>query len=295
MHTQWKAKVLIDDHAILGEGPLWDVTRQALWWVDTKRHKLNCFSPSDGSNKSFDVGQQIGTVVLREKGGLVVGLEHGIGIFDPETGDFEILCDPESHLHENRFNDGKCDPAGRLWIGSMENAEENMDRGALYCFDIDGRVKKQVAPVGVSNGIAWTSDATTMYYIDSPTRRVDRFDYDVGTGEISNRRTAFEIPDGMGFPDGMAIDVEDKLWVALWNGWAVGRFDPETGELLGKVDVDASHVSACSFGGPELDELFITTARHLLEKHEDEAQPHAGGLFHTPVGVRGVPFGAYGG
>lgn len=147
-----------------------------------------------------------------------------------------------------------------------------------------------LSDIAISNGIVWTSDRSTMYYIDSPTRRVDAFDYHPDTGEISNRRTAFEIPDGLGYPDGMSIDAEDRLWVALWNGWSVVRFDPQNGKLLDRIELPVANVTACAFGGPELNELYITTARKGTSDEELEKQPHAGGLFRVKVDVRGTLF-----
>jgi sugar lactone lactonase YvrE len=288
-----RAEIVVDQRGMLGEGPLWDPDRQVLWWIDAKNHKVFRYDPSDGSNTEFDVGQQVGTVVLREKGGLLLSLHHGIGTFDLDTGKLEILCDPEEHLPGNRFNDGKCDPAGRFWTGTMENAEENFDRGAFYSLDVDGTVKKHFDGVGVSNGIVWTADRKTMYYIDSPTRCVDAFDYDETTGAITNRRVAFKVPDGLGFPDGMTIDADDRLWIALWGGFAVRQFDPKTGALIATVEVKAPHVSACAFGGPNLDELYITTARWLMQENKVDEYPLSGGLFHANVGVPGTNFFSY--
>ncbi len=291
----WRAEMIVDTRSILGEGPLWDVDESVLWWIDTKNHLVHRYSPADGSNVSYDVGDQVGAVVLRERGGLLLALRSGFAGFDPQKGEVEIIVDPESHLPENRLNDGKVDPRGRFWGGSMEDAEVNMDRGALYCLHTDRHFEKILGGVGVSNGIVWSTDAKTMYYVDSPTRRVDVFDYDDESGTVANRRVAFRIPDGMGFPDGMAIDVEDKLWVALWGAHCVGRFAPETGELLGVVEVPTSHVSACAFGGPNLDELFVTTARVHMADEQLQEEPHAGSLFHAHVGVRGRTFPAYAG
>jgi sugar lactone lactonase YvrE len=143
--------------------------------------------------------------------------------------------------------------------------------------------------VSVSNGIVWTADRTAMYYVDTPTRRVDRFDYDHDTGEIANRSVAVRIPERMGFPDGMTIDSEGMLWVCLWQGSKVSRWDPKTGELLQTVDLPASNVTSCAFGGGKLDQLYITTARSGLGTEQLESEPLAGGLFRADMGVSGVP------
>lgn len=290
------ASLILDAKATLGEGPIWDTRENALWWIDINEHKLHRFDPSANENRTWDVGQRVGTVVPRASGGLMLALQSGFASFDPITESLRVVSDPEAHLPENRFNDGKCDPAGRFWAGTLELVEENMQAGTLYCLYPDGHVEAKVPEVGISNGIVWTSDKTTMYYIDTPTRRVDAFDYDNETGAIANRRPAIALPDDfVGYPDGMTIDSEDNLWVALWGGWGIVRFDPRTGEELDRVDVPASQVTACAFGGPDLRDLFITTARRDLEGPALEKEPHAGGLFHAKVAATGVEANAYAG
>jgi len=298
--TMTKAKLFLDAQATLGEGPIWDTRDKVLWWVDINEHRLHRFDPGrgeleDGKNVTFDIGQRVGTVVPRASGGVMLAIDQGFASYDPASQRLELVADPESHLPDNRFNDGKCDPAGRFWAGTLQLVEKDMKAGALYCLFPDGRVTRRVSEVGISNGIVWTSDKKTMYFIDSPTRRVDAFDYDDGTGEISNRRPAVELPEGIGYPDGMSIDAEDKLWVALWDGWGVARFDPLTGQLLEKIDVPASQVTACALGGPDLTDLYITTARRDLTGDQLADQPHAGGLFHAKVNVPGVPSVAFAG
>ncbi len=290
-----QATLVLDTQSVLGEGPLWDVADQRLWWVDIEAGLVHCFDPHSGANETYEIGQRVGTVVRRDRGGLILAIENGIAAFDPATGQLDILCDPEADKPANRFNDGKCDPAGRLWVGTMNGHDESQPDGALYCLHTDGQIVRHFEGVTVSNGIVWTADATTMYYIDSPTRRVDAFDYEQASGRISNRRTAVEIPAGMGFPDGMAVDSADMIWVALWDGWGVARFDPLTGELLQRVDVPAAQVTACAFGGPRLDDLFITTSRRGIEDDALAKQPHAGGLFHFHSNVTGVCSPRYGG
>jgi sugar lactone lactonase YvrE len=289
------ATLALDAQATLGEGPIWDSRESVLWWIDINNHLLHRFDPAANSDQIFDIGQRIGTVVPRTSGGLMLAVQNGFASYDPTTQKLEVIADPESHLPENRFNDGKCDPAGRFWAGTLELVEENMKAGTLYCLAPDGRVEPRVPNVGISNGIVWTSDKKTMYYIDTPTRRVDAFDYDNETGAIANRRPAIELPEGGGFPDGMTIDADGKLWVALWGGWGVVRFDPETGARLDKVDVPASQVTACAFGGPHLEDLYITTARRDLEGDALKNEPLAGGLFHAAVGVSGLPAYAFAG
>jgi sugar lactone lactonase YvrE len=229
----------------------------------------------------------VGTIVLSKSGGLILAAQNGFLRFDPETGATELIADPELDRPENRFNDGKCDPAGRLWAGTMPLTEDSAT-GALYCLHPDGRVEKKGGGYSIPNGIVWSADAKTMWHIDSPTRRIDAWDFDNATGTITNRRTAIKITDEGAFPDGMAIDAEGKLWVAQWGGWSVVRFGPETGEAMARIDLPVSQVTACAFGGPNLDELYITSARKNLSGENLKKQPLAGGLFKAKVAVRGM-------
>ncbi|NIP85361.1 MAG: SMP-30/gluconolactonase/LRE family protein [Planctomycetales bacterium] len=289
------AELVLDAAAELGEGALWDVARQKLWWVDIEPGQLHCFDPATGSDQTYQINQRVGTVVVRERGGLVLAVEQGFAAYDLDTQKLTVIHDPETHLPGNRFNDGKCDPAGRFWAGTMDMSSQRRPSGALYRLDTDGTVTRQVDNVRVSNGIVWTSDARTMYYIDSHTRRIDAFDYDNDSGRISNRRPVVEVPPDRGKPDGMAIDAEDNLWVAHWGGWCVSAYDPQTGQTLAQIEVPAKQVTSCAFGGAELDQLFITTARIGQDKVALQDQPHAGGLFLARPGVRGTPSASYAG
>lgn len=283
------AELLLDTKSILGEGPLWDLEDQCLWWINIEAGQVHRFDPASGKNDTYEIGQRVGTVVRRQSGGLVLALVDGLATYDPESRKLDILCDPEADKPNNRFNDGKCDPQGRFWAGTLNFTDEDQPDGALYCLHTDGTIVKHFDGVRVSNGIVWTSDSQTMYYIDSPTRCIDAFDFNAATGEISNRRTAVKFTEAQGYPDGMTIDSEDMIWVAQWAGWGVSRFNPQTGELLEKIDVPSAQVTACAFGGPELEDLYITTARRGIEGEALDKQPHAGGLFVARPGVKGVP------
>ena len=287
-------ELLLNAKSPLGEGPIWDIHRQVLWWTDILGRVLHCYNPIDGTNRTWEIGQMVGTLVSAKCGGLVLAAQNGFLRCDPLTGVTELIVDPEADKPENRFNDGKCDPAGRLWAGTMPITEDSAT-GSMYCLHPDGHVEKHGGAYSIPNGIVWRADAETMYHIDSPTRRVDAWDFDNATGTISNRRTAVEIQDEGAFPDGMAMDVEGKIWVALWGGWCVARFDPDTGEALARVELPVSQVSACAFGGLDLEELYITSARKNLSYKELENQPLAGGLFKARVAVRGVESVAFAG
>ena len=289
------AELLLDTKSTLGEGPIWDVEDKCLWWIDVEAGLVHRFDPGSHKNETFEIGQRVGTVVRRESGGLMLAVVSGIGTYDPETRQFQIICDPESDKADNRFNDGKCDPAGRFWAGTLNFKDESVPSGALYCLHPDGNLVKHFDGVQVSNGIVWTSDAKTMYYIDSPTRSIDAFDYELSTGNISNRRSVVQFTEEQGYPDGMTIDSEDMIWVAQWAGWGVTRFDPRSGEVLEKIDIPAAQVTACAFGGPDMTDLYITTARRGLDSDALQKQPHAGSLFVAKPGVRGVPSYRYAG
>ena len=282
-----EAELEFDARATLGEGPCWDAGAQRLYWVDIEQNRLHSYDPATGRDQAIDVGQRIGVAVKRQAGGLVLGLKSGFYAFDPATAALEPLALPEAHLPGNRFNDGKCDPAGRFWAGSLPLAEDHPG-GSLYCLDVDLTVTRKIENITVSNGLAWSGDHRTMYFIDSPTRVVEAFDYDPATGAIANRRTVISIPGGWGYPDGMTINAENMLWVALWDGWAVTRWNPATGELIDKLALPVARVTSCAFGGPELDTLYITSARSRLSPEQLARQPLAGALFRCRPGVRGL-------
>ena len=219
----------------------------------------------------------------------MLAVEDGFAQFDIGSGSLELVADPESDKPENRFNDGKCDPAGRFWAGTMNRGDAlSLRTGALYSLDRDFSVKKHLDLVGVSNGIVWTKDAKTMYFVDTATRAIDRFDYQLETGEISGRKTVFDVPEEMGYPDGMAIDEEDKLWVSFWGGWQVAQICPLEGKVLTTIKLPAEQVTACAFCGENLDQLYITTAREGLSDEQLASQPLAGDLFVCQPGVRGA-------
>jgi len=282
--------------ATLAEGPHWDPRAQRLYWVDIPAHRVYVFDPQTGAQQSFDVGQYVGAVVPRATGGLLLAVQHGFAILDPASGHSQPIAEIAAEADEAdlRFNDGKCDPAGRFWAGSYSMAGRQR-AGSLYCLDADGDVRRAIADVTVSNGLAWSRDHTTMYYIDTPTQAVAAFDYDVATGAIANRRVVISIPAGSGWPDGMTIDAEGMLWVAHWGGSCVTRWDPARGTALETITLPTAHVTSCCFGGPGLDQLYITTARQGLSAAELAAQPTAGSIFRARPGVGGLPADVYAG
>lgn len=282
------AELVLEARAALGEGAIWDADRGVLYWVDILGCQVHIYDSAQGQDRTIDVGQYVGAVVPRTSGGLMLALHNGFASLDLASEEVEIVADPEGRPPGNRFNDGKCDPAGRFWAGTLA-LDGSPGVAALYRLNADLSVHKMLEDVTCSNGIVWTLDHQTMYYIDTGLGRVDAFDYDLETGTISGRRTAFEVPPERGYPDGSTLDSEGMLWVALWHGGAVSRWNPATGELLQVVEVPAPNVTSCAFGGPHLDQLYITTARNGLSAQELEAYPLAGGLFRAEIGVTGLP------
>jgi len=288
-------ELVLDAKATLGEGAIWHGATQRLYWVDIFNNALHVYDPATGRDEAINVGQAVGTVVPRRQGGLALALHHGFATFDLKTRQLTMVVDPESHLSGNRFNDGKCDPAGRFWAGTMAYHGEPPESGSLYCLFADHTVRRMLENVSCSNGIVWSGDRRTMYYIDTPRFTVDAFDYDPATGAIRNRRVAITIPRPMGSPDGSTLDADDMLWVAHFGGGSVSRWNPRTGKLLQTVKLPVANVTSCAFGGPRLDDLYITTARLGLTESALAQQPQAGGLFRARVGVTGVPAFEYAG
>ena len=282
-----QAELVLDTQSTLGEGSIWNYKTGELMWVDIKKEILNVYNPATGYNKEMFTGQMIGTVVPTESGNALVALQNGIYHFNMETGAKKLLVDPEANLPDNRFNDGKCDPSGRFWAGTI-STKGDREVAALYRFDPDTTIHKMVDKVSISNGIVWSADKTKMYYIDTPTQKVMAYDYDDATGEISNPEVAVNVPSELGSPDGMTIDENDNLWVALWGGSAVGCWNPETGELIDKIEVPAKNITSCAFGDEDMGTLYITSAREATSKEELEKWPHAGGVFKYRPGVKGV-------
>ena len=289
-------EIALDARAQLGEGAIWNAARQRLHWIDIKGQRVFTYDPATGENLACGVGRMVGTVVPRARGGLMLAVHEGFAALDPIDGQLTLLPRPPEHDPAAvRFNDGKCDPAGRFWAGTMALTKGPRPLGRLYRLDADGSMQVLLRDVGTSNGLAWSLDRRTLYFIDTALVRVDAFDYDDATGAIANRRTAITIPPGIGRPDGSTLDAEGMLWIAMWDGWGVTRWDPQTGRLLQTVRLPVARVTSCAFGGPQLDVLYLTTARDGLTPDQLAAQPLAGGLFRICPGVRGVRALEYGG
>ncbi|MDD4032940.1 MAG: SMP-30/gluconolactonase/LRE family protein [Bacteroidales bacterium] len=283
----WKAQIFLDTRSTLGEGALWDYKHKRLLWIDIEKSLLHIYSPKSGKNETYELGSKPGTVVPEASGDLILALQDGIYRFNPETKEEKLLVEnPEKKTTGNRFNDGKVGPDGRLWVGTTGRA----GTAALYNYANETpRMRKKLQNITTSNGIVWSSDKKKMYYADTPTREIKVFDFDAKTGDIEFKKVAITIPVELGSPDGMAIDSEGMIWIAHWGGYTVGRWNPENGKLLGLVEVPASNVSSCAFGGDKLDVLYITTAASGAREDQLQKFPHSGSVFYVKPGVKGVP------
>ena len=287
--TEPLIEVVVPHRCLVGEGPVWDPKRKAICWLDIIDGDIHEYIPGEGKFRSIRVNQMIGSFAVCKNGGFIAGLKHGVGFIDRETGKTDIFADPESDLPENRFNEGKCDPAGRFWVGTMAHSFAT-GVGSLYRVDKDKTITKQIPGVTISNGIAWSADHKTMYYIDTLTTQVVAFNYDKASGAISDKQIVIQIPEGEGWPDGMTIDNQGMLWVAHWDGWRVTRWDPATGKKLLTIHIPAAKVSSCTFGGENFEDLYITTARVGLTEDQIKDQPLAGSLFvWRNCGYKGLP------
>lgn len=279
-------EVAIRGEAVLGEGPRWDAEARRLLWVDIEAGELHLFDPASGEDRVLPLGSRVGAAAPMGGGGVLVALADRLATVDPETRAVRTLVEIP-HDESMRLNDGACDPAGRLWVGSMA-LDFAPGVASLYRYSHAGGLDRVLSDVTLSNGIGWTPDGRGMYYVDSMTYRIDLFDFDVETGAISARRPFAAIERGAGIPDGLAVDDEGGVWVALWGGGAVRRYDP-AGTLDRVVAVPATQVTACCFGGDDGRSLYVTSASTGLTAEQLREQPLAGCVFVADPGVSGPP------
>lgn len=274
--------------ALLGEGPVWVERERALYWVDIKGHRLHRFEPGNETRSTWDVPEQVTALHPAADGGFVATLREGFARVSIAGSEIAIawIARPETEAAGNRFNDGKIDPAGRFWAGSMDD-DETAPTGLLYCLTPDGACRVMDRDYVITNGPAFSADGRRLYHADTLARRIYAFDL-AADGTLGARRLHIELPEGAGWPDGMTVDAEDALWVAHFGGSRLTRFDPE-GREIGRIDLPVSQVTSCAFGGENHDRLFITTARKGLDEAALREEPLAGGLFACSPGVRGLP------
>jgi sugar lactone lactonase YvrE len=277
---------ILDTQDELGEGPLWDAERQVLYHVDWSNRRFFRYDPATGQQETFEPGVAVGSLAPRSRGGLVLASKLGFAFWDFERSAIEHIADPRADQPQSHFNDGKVDRQGRFWAGT--NSNTGQPTGALYRLDPDLSVKKMESGITISNGIGWSPDNKTMYYTDSPKRVIYAYDFDPTTGEIANRRHFAYTPDAVYEPDGLTVDSEGFIWSARWGGWCVARYDPD-GKVEREIKMPVEFTSSCAFGGTNLDELYVTSARVPLNEAQRAQRPLDGGLFRIHVGIKGIP------
>ena len=276
-------ELVVRTRAEVGEGPIWDSGTETLLWVDITGSAVHRFDPATGENQRLDIGIDVGAVAVRASGGLVMAATDGFRALEAD-GSQTLLAEVGADDPGMRMNDGKCDRHGRFWAGTMAYDEAApAGLGKLYRLDPDLSVRVMVESVSISNGIEWSPDDRLMYYIDSPTRRVDVFDFDLDDGAITNRRTLIEVDSSVGFPDGMTVDANGDLWVAVWGGSRVVHYAPD-GSERGMVRFPVSQTSSCAFGGADGRDLYVTSAARGIT---EDAEPEAGSLFRARPGAVG--------
>jgi sugar lactone lactonase YvrE len=277
----------IPSQCFLGEGPLWIAQLGCFFWVDIEKGNLHRYHLTTEQLEIRHFPHRLAVVLEGQNVKLILGLDRKLVRYDWETEEIEELCAVEADLTLNRFNDGKVDPNGRIWIGTLSTLFTE-GAGFLYRIDTDLQTKVQLENLTISNGMAWTADQETFYFIDTPTKKVQEFAFDSETGEIEFRRIAIEIPEGLGYPDGMCIDREGMLWVGHYGGSGVYRWNPQTGELLAKIELPVPHVTSCCFGGENLDVMLITTAQENLSAEDLKKYPQSGDVFLVKAEVGGL-------
>ena len=276
-----KLDLLLDAKATLGEGPAWDSKTQTLYWLDILEKRVYA-----GTRILAQLDDLIGCLAPCKNGHLILGTRLGFADLNPDSVQLTFLATLDEPL-TNRLNDGKCDSAGRFLAGTMDMNEKDAS-GSLYSFD-GKQVTRLLKGVRISNGLAWSVDHKTFYYIDTPTREVKAFDYDLATGQIANPRVVVHVPESFGWPDGMTSDNDGNLWIAIWGGAQVTKWNPNTGKLLEQIPVPALHASSCVFGGRDMNELYVTSARLGMSAADLKKYPLSGGLFKVITSVVGMP------
>lgn len=285
LELEWKAYV--------GECPVWSVHEQKLYWVDILKNKIFCFHPQTKKNEVFELPEIVPCIGLRGTGGLVVALKKGFAFYDPDSRRLTLGTTVEKDQPGNRFNDGKVDPQGRFWAGTMDAVHWKEPAGHLFRLDPDGSIHQMVDQVICSNGTAWSPDSKTMYYTESFRYTVFAYDFDAKSGAISNRRKFIEIdPKSGGFPDGLTVDSEGFVWSNIVGLGQIHRYDPE-GRLERIIQCPVPRATSCAFGGEDLQTLYITSSYETLNEEQMRRAPLSGSLFSIYTEVKGLPSPSY--
>lgn len=272
-----KAELALDARATLGECVRWDAREKLVYWIDIPGQQLHRYNPASGRDDVMAIGQEIGCFAQDENGGFIAGLRSGYARITAFDGEVQLLTSPDYDPKKARFNDGRCDPAGRFWAGTMWEPRDRAG-GHIYCLEADGRFSAKANPVVVANGITFSPDSKTFTLADTPNHVLWAFDYGLENDNVSNRRVLRTYDPARGRPDGACVDAEGNLYVAMFAGGRVEKLSPK-GELLAVIEVPVPNITCCTFAGEDLRTLYITTARTRMSDEELAAMPSAGGLF----------------
>ncbi len=284
---QVQAACVVDCKNVLGEGPVWCPREQVLWWIDISSPSLWRLEPRAGAVEHWALPKPPGSFALRRGGGFLIAFRNGFATLDAPGREVRWLDVPGLNLGDERFNDGKADRTGRFWTGTLDRRLGSAI-GQLYRVEPGFRVAAVDRGFTISNGIGWSPDDRMLYFTDTPSRRIYRYDFDPAAGRIANRRVFVEVAEGHGGPDGMTVDAEGYVWSAQFDRWCVNRYAPD-GALERSVRLPVQRPTSCMFGGPDLATLYVTSARMDLEGEALADQPNAGGVFALEPGVRGLP------
>jgi sugar lactone lactonase YvrE len=277
----------------LGEGPVWSVEEQSLYFVDIVGKAVHRWHPASDAGRTWPVRYEVGSLALCQSDHLaVLALEDGFSRLDLDSGNLTMLAQVEVDLPGNRFNDGKCDRMGRFWAGSMERTERRAE-GALWVLGPNGAADRKMGGLICSNGLGWSPDGKTMYHTDSWSYKIMSYDFDEANATLSNPRVFAVDPVGRWTPDGLAVDAEGYVWSAKWDGWRVVRYAPN-GEVDRVVHMPVQRPTSCAFGGAELDVLYVTSARFGLTAEQLAKGPLAGAVFALRTGALGLPAARFG-
>jgi len=271
----------------LGESPVWSVQDEALYWVNIHGPTIHRLKPGTGELETWTLPDAVGSIGLRAKGGLVAATKHGFHFFDTMTGKLTHIADPERHLIDNRFNDGRCDRRGRFWSGTMNDSARE-PTGSLYCLEPNLSVRTIRSGIIVPNSLAWSPDDKVMYFADTHRNTIWAYDFDIDTGAITNERVFGDSKERIARPDGSTVDADGCLWNAEYGGGRVVRYTPQ-GKIDRTIELPVTQTTCCVFGGPRLETLYVTSARQRLTAEQLAAQPLAGALFAVEPGVSGLP------
>ncbi|WP_282605488.1 SMP-30/gluconolactonase/LRE family protein [Pelagibius sp. Alg239-R121] len=284
--TILQGELLLDCRNQLGEGVRWHAEQQKLYWVDIQRAQLWAMKPEDQSTQTWDLPERIGSFAFRQAGDLLVALETGLHSFNLDNGAVKRLTHFEADLSSTRMNDGVCDRQGRFVVGGLDE-QSLRPLSSVISYDSEGRVSTLISDVGCTNSLAFSSDGRSMYFADTSDRYIYRYDYDPVAGGLGDRTLYATLPPGGGRPDGSTVDAQDHLWNAEWGGARVTCYHPDAGVVV-RVELPVSNITCCTFGGPDLTTLFITSARDGLSEKRLAAQPNAGSLFVCDLAAAGL-------